>query len=443
MEQALDMKITHGTLLKYALPTILSSIFMNIYSMLDSLFVARFIDTNALSAVNIVGPFLAIALAIGTMIGIGANALVSKQLGEGRNLEAKQNFSFLLWFCVVASAVFCFTGIVFRDPILYWMGADEALFPVCEAYAVPLFLVIPFAMTGILLQMFFVSAGSPGFGFALSLIGGGLNIALDIVFLGVMKMGVEGAAYGTCVGYLIQGAVGLIYFAVKRNSPLCLVKPKWNWKALMQSCYNGMSEMVNMLAVSITMIATNIIMMNIVGSDGVAASSVVMTAQTILTAVYMGYLEGTSPIISYNYGKGDTDKLKLLYKANLRIVGIMSAVTFIAAFLLAKPIALLYAEGVDSVIKMAVEGTFACAPAFLLMGINMFASSMFTAFNNGRISLILAFFRTLVFLIIPLLILPNIFGVWGVWISTPVAEICAVVMSVYYFKKQKSVYHYE
>lgn len=170
------------------------------------------------------------------------------------------------------------------------MGADDALYPVCEAYAVPIFLIIPFAMVGILLQMFFVAAGKPGFGFALSLVGGTLNVALDLFFLVVMKIGVAGAAYGTCVAYVIQGAVGLIYFAAKRDGTLCLVKSKWNGKALLKACSNGISEMVGMLAVSVTLIVMNIILMRLVGSDGVAAAAIVMSAQMILSAVYLGYL---------------------------------------------------------------------------------------------------------------------------------------------------------
>ena len=442
MTNNLEIKITSASLMKFALPTILSSVFMNIYSMLDSLFVAKFIDTDALSAVSIVGPFLAIALALGTMIATGGTALVSKQLGEGKKREARQNFSFLILFCTVVSAVFCFGGLLFMKPILYAMGANDALYPTCEAYAVPIFCIIPFAMAGILLQMFFVAEGKPGFGFALSLIGGTLNIALDLFFLCVMKIGVAGAAYGTCAAYVIQGTVGLFYFAVKRDGNLCLVKPKWDGKVLFKACSNGMSEMVGMLAVSVTMVVTNVILMRIVGSDGVAASAVVLSAQTILSAVYMGYLEGITPLISYNYGKGDTDNLKKLYRTALRIIMIMSAVTFIAVFPLAKPIALLYADGVEAVIGMSVDGIFVFSGAFLLMGVNMFASSMFTALNDGKTSAILALFRTLVFLLIPLLVLPPLFGIWGVWAAPAVAEVLGIAMSVYYFKKKKSVYHY-
>ena len=194
---SLNIKVSTSSLLKYALPTILSSIFMNIYSIVDQLFVSNLLGMDALSAVSIAGPFLAIALAIGTMIATGGCALVSHQMGKGRNETARQNFSFFMLFSVIISTAFCALGIVFRTPILYAMGADVSLYPLCEAYAVPIFLLIPFAMVSIVLQIFFVAAGKPGLGFGLSIAGGITNTVLDYMLIAVIPLGVAGAAYAT------------------------------------------------------------------------------------------------------------------------------------------------------------------------------------------------------------------------------------------------------
>ena len=442
MDNSLAIKITHGSLMKYALPTILSNLFMNVYSLVDSLFVSNLIGIDALSAVNIVGPALAITLAIGTMIATGGCALVSKQMGEGKLQEARQNFSFFLLFCTAVSTAFTLFGILFRHPILSLMGADEMLFPLCEAYAIPIFLIIPFAMIGILLQIFFVAAGQPGLAFMLSIVGGVLNIVLDYVLIAVVPLNVVGAAIATGVGYVFQSLVGLGYFALNRRGSLYLVKPKFDGKTLLKACSNGMSEMVSMLAVSITMVVTNVILMNLVGSNGVAAAAIVLSVQTILSAVYMGYSQGIAPIISFNYGKDDYDNLKKLYRYALHTIAVMSVITFLITFLLAKPIALIFADGSEEVIEMAVTGTFVFAGAFLLMGVNLFASSMFTALNDGVTSGILSFFRTLVFLIVPLLIFPYFWGIMGVWISLPTAEVLSFLLALFYFKRKKAIYHY-
>ncbi len=441
-DNGLGFAISGISLMRYALPTILSSIFMNVYSLVDSLFVANLVSIEALSAVNIVGPALAIALAVGTMIATGGCALVSKQMGQGDEKGARENFSFFVVFAFGVSLAFCLLGLALRRPLLGMMGADEALYPLCEAYAIPVFLIIPFAMIGMILQIFFVAAGAPGLGFGLSLVGGVLNIALDYVFIAVFHLGIAGAALATGIGYSVQSVVGAVYFFLDRRGSLYFVRPRWNGKALLKSCSNGMSEMVSMLAVSVTMIAMNVILMDLSGSDGVAAAAVVLSAQMMLSAVYMGYLEGIAPVISYNYGAQEHGKLKQLYRAALRTIGLLSVLTFLLSFPAAKPLALIYAADSPHVMALAVRGIWIFAAAFLIMGFNMFASSMFTAFNDGKTSAILSLLRTLVFLIIPLLILPRIWGVDGVWLSLPTAELLAVGVSIYYFKTKKGVYHY-
>ena len=442
-ENSLNIKVSTASLLKYAMPTILSSSFMNVYSIVDQLFVSNLLGTDALSAVSIAGPFLAIALAVGTMIATGGCALVSNQMGEGQNEKARQNFSFFMLFSVVISSAFCAVGVVFREPILYAMGADEALYSLCEAYAVPIFLLVPFAMVSIVLQIFFVAAGRPGLGFGLSIAGGVTNIILDYVLIAVVPLGVAGAAYATAAGYVLQSVIGVVFFFANRKGSLYFVRPKFDGKALLKACSNGMSEMVGMLAVTVTMIAMNVILMKLVGSDGVAAAAIMLSAQTILSAGYAGYIQGIAPVVSYHYGAENYTELGKLYRVALKTIAVMSAITFAAAFPLARPIALLFADGSETVIKMAVRGTFIFAAAFLLMGFNLFASGFFTALNDGKTSAVLSLFRTLIFLILPLLILPRICGTDGVWISMPTAELLSILLSIYYFKKYKSKYHYE
>lgn len=379
----------------------------------DQLFVSNFLGTDALSAVSIAGPFLAIALAIGTMIATGGCALVSGRMGEGQMEKARQNFSFYMLFSVAISTLFCVLGILFRRPILYAMGADEALYHLCEAYAVPIFLLIPFAMVSIVLQIFFVAAGRPGLGFGLSIAGGVTNIVLDYVLLAVFPLGVAGTAYASAAGYFLQSVIGVVFFLV--NGSLYFVRPKFDGRALGKACSNGMSEMVGMLAVTVTMVAMNVILMRLVGSDGVAAAAIILSAQTILSAGYAGYVQGIAPVVSYHFGAENLSELKHFTRAALKTVAGMSLLTFAIAFALARPIALLFAKNSAPVTEMAVRGTYIFAAAFLLMGFNLFASGFFTALNDGKTSAILSLFRTLISLILPLLILPRLWGVDGVW----------------------------
>ena len=442
MENSLNIKVSTASLLKYALPTILSNLFMNIYSIVDQLFVSNLLGTDALSAVSIAWPLLSITLAVGVMISTGGCALVSNQMGAGDNEKARENFSFFTLFSVVVSAVFCVAGIIFREPILYAIGTDDALYPLCEAYAIPIFMLIPFGMVSMVLQMFFVAAGKPSLGFWLSIAGGVTNMVLDYVLIAVIPLGIAGAAYASAAGYILQSVIAAAFFFTNRKGTLYFVRPRFNGKALLKACSNGMSEMVGMLAVTVTMIEMNVILMRLVGSGGVAAAAVILSAQTILSASYGGYIYGISPVVSYHYGAANYDELRKLYRVALKTIAVMSVITFILAFPLAKPIARLFADGSAAVTEMSVRGIFIFAAAFLMMGFNLFASGFFTALNDGKTSAILSLFRTLIFLMLPLLILPELLGVDGVWLSMPAAEVLSILLSVYYFRHFKGKYHY-
>ena len=262
------------------------------------------------------------------------------------------------------------------------------------------------------------------------------------MLIAVIPLGVAGAAYATAVGYVLQSVIGVIFFFVNRKGSIYFVRPKFDKKALLKACSNGMSEMVEMLAVTVTMIAMNVILMRLVGSDGVAAAAIILSAQTILSASYAGYVQGIAPVVSYHYGAENFTELKPLYRVALKTVAVMSVITFALTFPLAKPIALLFADGSEAVVTMAVRGMFIFAAAFLLMGFNLFASGFFTALNDGKTSAVLSLFRTLIFLIVPLLILPKLCGVDGVWISLPAAEMLSILLSAFYFRRLKDKYHY-
>lgn len=221
----------------------------------------------------------------------------------------------------------------------------------------------------------------------------------------------------------------------------------YDFRTLGKGLVNGSSEMIGMLALSVTMIAMNNIVMRIVGTNGVAAAAIVLSAESLFSSLYTGYSEGIAPVISYNYGKNDTDNLKKLYKSSIRIIAIISLFVFLLSFPLARPIAMIFSDGSKEVEHFATNGIFVSSIAYALMGFNVFASSLFTAFNDGKISAMLAVFRTFVFLIIPLVSLPFLFeiwnlGIWGVWVSLPVCEVCSVILSTFLLKKKKVKYQY-
>lgn len=166
-------------LLLFALPTIASSIFANLYSTVDGVFVARWVNTDALSAINITMPMTYLASALGMMFGSGGNALIARKIGEGKEQEARQDFSLLMAVAFVFSVVLAILCFLFLDPLCRILGSDEALLVYCRQYMIPVLISIPFAVFGMVFQLSFITVGKAGLGAFLSVLGGVLNIVLD------------------------------------------------------------------------------------------------------------------------------------------------------------------------------------------------------------------------------------------------------------------------
>lgn len=440
--QALDKNISFKMLAKFSLPTIASMIFMSIYSTVDGLFVSRLIGTDALSAVTLVMPIVMISLAFGGMIGTGGNALIAKKIGEGKEQEARQNFSLLLLVTLVISIFISIIGLSFLEPILRLLGAEGDLFNLSRQYAIPLLILFPLSMFGMVFQLSFITVGKAHLGFVVSALGGITNIILDFLLIAVFNMGVAGAAIATSIGYSVQSLVGLIYFLLSRKESLFIVKPRFDIGVILKSCSNGASEMVTSLSAGVTSLLFSVILLRMVGSDGVASMAVILYAQTLLSAAFLGYSFGISPIISYNYGKQDVDRLKKIYNISLKSILSVSIFTFVISLLLANPFVSIFLGEGTPVYNMATNGFRMFSLSYLFMGINIFSSAMFTALNNGKVSAILSFFRTMIFIVISLLSLPFILGINGVWLALPIAEFMGICMATYYLRKMKPIYQY-
>lgn len=430
------------SLLKFVAPTIIMLIFMSLYQMVDGIFVSKYVGENALSALNIVYPVPSIMIAVSIMLATGGSAIIARNMGEGKEREAKENFSFIVVTGAVLGIGFLILGLVFIEPLICLLGATPALYSYCYEYLLILIISAPLAVFQMLFQNFFVTAGKPQLGLSLTILGGVSNIVLDYVFIRTCEFGVSGAALATAIGYSIPGLFGLFYFALNRKGTLYFVKPVFRTKVLIRCCTNGSSEMVNNLAIAITTFLFNVLMLKYAGEAGVAAITIVLYAQFFMTSAFMGFSSGIAPIVSYKYGSGDASQLKKIFKISICLITAASIFVFAAAERWADPLILVFTPADSSVFEITKHGFSIFAFSFLFTGINIFASALFTAFSNGIISAVLSLLRTFLFLVACLLFLPFIWGVDGIWAAVPIAEALAFFISVYYLIKYRKVYKY-
>ncbi len=429
------------SLLKFALPTILMMLFMGLYTVGDTVIISRFVNTNALSALNIVTPAINIIVGLGAMLATGGSAIVARKMGEGKLKRASQDFTLIVFAGMVIGIVVAVVGSLLMEPILWGLGASELLFPYCKQYLSMLLLFTPAAMMQVVFQNLIVTAGRPGFGMALSMGAGAANVLLDYIFVVLMDTGISGAALGTGIGYLIPTVIGAVFFA-KSKGALTFQKPIWDAKVIWESNTNGFSEMVSQIAAAVTTFLFNIIMMKLLGENGVAAITVIIYSQFLLTALYIGFSMGVAPVISYNFGSGNRERLKKIFRMCLLFIGVLSIVIFIASMLLGSQLVGIFSPAGTDVYEIARQGFLIFSVSFLFCGFNIFASAAFTALSCGRVSAIISVLRTFVFVSVALLLLPRFWGVTGVWAAVPLAELLALFVSGMLIVKNKKAYGY-
>lgn len=428
-ENALAKRYSMGTLISFAAPTMIMMLFNALYTGMDAIFVSRYVNTEALSAINIVMPAISILWGLGTMFATGGSAIIAKKMGEGKDTEARQNFSAIILVGCVLGIILALIGTVFLDDLILGLGANAKVLPYGRAYLGLLIWFAPAVLVQVLFQSLFVTAGKPQLGLAVMIGAGVTNLVLDYLFIVVLRMGIVGAAIGTGVGYCISTIAGFILFS-QRKGTLHFSKPKITLRELGLCCYNGSSEMITQIATAITMFVLNITMMRYAGENGVAAATIIGNTQYLFTTLVLGFSMGVAPIISYQYGAKNKMELCRVMKLCLFLVCSISVALFVICAMTASAITALYTEIGSVAYQIAVSGFRIFMFCFLFNGIGVFTSAVFTALSNGKVSAILSFIRTFALLTVFLLALPRILGINGVWLATPLADCIGALLSV-------------
>ena len=442
MNIQLSEHFTFHKLFRFTLPSIIMMIFTSIYGVVDGFFVSNFVGKTPFAAVNFIMPFLMILGAVGFMFGTGGSALIAKTMGMGDRDKAQRLFSLFVYVTIIFGIIISALGIAFIRPIAYFLGAEGGMLKNCVTYGRVILIALPFYMLQYEFQSFFSTAEKPQLGLAVTVAAGLTNIVLDALFIAVFKWGLIGAAAATAISQAVGGIAPMIYFIRPNTSLLRLTKTQFDGKALLKACTNGSSELMTNISMSIVSMLYNLQLMKYAGEDGVAAYGVLMYVNMIFLAAFIGYSVGTAPIIGYHYGSGNNAEIKNLLKRSFIIIGAFSVSMLALAELLAYPLTKIFVGYDTELLNLTLSGFRIFSFSFLFAGMSIFGSSFFTALNNGLISALISFLRTLVFQIAAVMIFPLILGINGVWISIVAAEIMAMLITLMFVIKMRKRYHY-
>lgn len=426
---------TYLQFIKYILPSVIAMVFLSFYTTIDGFFVSRFVGSDALASINIIIPITCIIFGIAVMLATGSGALVSIKLGEGKKDDANKLFSFITLTLLVISLILTFIGIVFLKPILSLLGATEVLMPYALKYAfITILMTIPM-MFKLYFEYYARIDGKPKLSLLMSSVGLILNIILDYIFIVTLNLGILGAAFGTFLSITISAFIGLFHF-LGNNSLLSFKKPNIYLKDLWNSCFNGSSEMFTEFSTGITTFLFNISILKFHGENGIAAMSIITYIYYFFIAMFFGISVGVSPIISYNFGAKNKNKIKESLNYSFVTIAWSSIFIFLVSFFFGKYIILFFTNDLN-VYNIAYSGLKLFSFGFLIIGINIFMSNLFTSIGNGKISAIISISRSLVFVSICIILLPYVIGVNGIWLAIPIAEAITIIVSLAYYFKYK------
>lgn len=421
--------------MKYALPGVAGLLFLGIQSVIDGIVLGRFVGANALASVNLVLPCYSLISAFAIVMGIGGQTLVSISFGRGDKQEAnnalRSVFVFLLGMSVVVSLVIFLSA----GKIASFLGANEVLLPDAVHYIRAL---VPFFP--LLCAMFFgdyiiKAMGHPLYATSVMGITVVLNIVLDLVFVAVLGWGVMGAGLATGIAFTM-GACFNVPRLFSRHEVVAVQRGRYDRRLVWNAFYNGSSEGMSELSVAITVFLFNITMMRYLGESGVAAFTAINYILFIGTTVFLGISDGIIPIIGYNYGARQQERIKSILKLAARTNSLIGIGLFLLLLLFGEQvIGLFFKDHGSEAFEIASRGVSIYCFAFLLCGLNILASSYFTAIGNAKISIIISALRGLVFVGIGILVLPAVFGIDAIWYDVPIAEICTLSVSFWLVRR--------
>lgn len=415
---------------RYAIPGVITLLFVGLQTIIDGIVLGNFVGANALASVSLILPCFSFMAAISIVVGVGCQTLISIRLGEqnhqGANNALRSGFVFITTFALIASVA----TFSFAPRIAQFLGANDTLLAGSTDYLRAMIPFFPCVVAMFFSDYIIKSIGKPVYSMVVMSSTVILNILLDLLFIVWFEMGTAGAGLATGLAFTL-GAMCNLPVIFRSTNIVSMSKGHFSWRMVGQMLYNGSSEGMSELSAGITTLLFNISLMHYLGETGVAAFTAINYVFFIGVIIFLGVSDGIIPIVSYNYGASQWHRikevLKLAAKTNLTI----GCIIFGALFIFGHYIIVLFFRSEEvEVIRLAASGTSIYAFAFLMNGLNILSSSYFTAMANAKLSIIISMLRGLIFTAIGIYVLPRVLGVEGIWFAVPIAELCTLAVSV-------------
>lgn len=433
-------------LLGFSIPAIIGMLVNALYNIVDRIFIGRGVDELALGGVFVGMPISLILMAFAMLIGIGGNTLVSIKLGQDKHEDAEKIIGNSAVLLVLVSIVISLVGLIYLEPLLNTFGASPANIGYAKDYMKIILYGAPLQVLGFGMNNFIRGDGSPKVAMGTMLIGAILNTVLDPIFIFIFKMGVKGAALATIISQGVS-AIWVMYYFLKGNSMLKLKKEYLSLKLdiIIEIISLGFAPFSMQIAASMVTVILNTNLQKYGGDLAISSMSVIQSITQLILMPIFGINQGAQPILGYNHGAQKYDRVKETLK--YAIIGATSIT--ILGFILVQffPIQIfrifMGTKGsLKEISKIGVPGMRINLALLPIIGFQVVAANYFQATGKPKQSAFLSLSRQVLVLIPAIIILPKFFGLTGVWLSGPVSDLIATLVTIIFLLRDIKIISY-
>lgn len=420
---------------KLAIPSLISMLFSSLYMMADGIFVGKIIGSKALAAINLVFPIIMILFAVGDMVASGASVKIGIKLGEKNEKEASEIFSVALLFIFILNIIFAIIGLIFTKDIIFILIKDKELANLAYKFAYVFILFLPIIAPFFAIDNYLRICGKANMSMWINIGVSVLNIILDAIFIGYLKLGIEYAALASSLSMSI-GTLILIYPFITKKVALKFTKPKIKIKEMLGIIYNGSSQFFSNISGSIMAIIMNSFLLYYGGAVGVAAYSIVMYIESLIVPMLFGMIDAVQPVFSYNYGAKNNKRIMTFFKITCTVALSISIVTMIIIFVFPDFLVRMFSSESDiAVIDMAKKALLLYAPSYLFTWFIMTVSGVLTGLEKATESIVLMSAESIILPLFSTLVLTQLIGVYGIFITPTISGAVSIVVSIILWRK--------
>lgn len=422
---------------RYATLNVLGMMGLSCYILADTFFIAQGLGSRGLAALNLAIPAYSFIHGVGLMLGMGGATRFSMVKSQGRAEEGNRIFSQTLMLEACFAVIFVLVGIFGVDRLVTLLGADESIYEMCKTYLQTLLIFAPAFLLNDTLLCFVRNDGAPQLAMTGMLCSSFGNIVLDYIFIFPLDMGIFGAIFATCLSPIIGLSI-LSQFFVKKKNTFHIKKCSVEMRLFGYIFAGGVPSLIAELSSGIVIIVFNIIMLRLAGNTGVAAYGVIANLSLVVIAVYTGIAQGSQPLISSYYGKGDREPIRKIFRYAICSVVILSAAIYLFMFFGADPVAAIFnSEKNAELQKIAVYGMRIYFTGCVFAGLNIVTSIYFTSTDRAKPANIISMLRGLVLIIPMAFLMSGIWGMTGLWMTFPVVELIVTLVGILLYIRKK------